>query len=160
MNKKSFLSLAIAMLIVTITSCSNELVENRSAETNIMTKSIADGASNSNFPFDGIPDYIAQPLIDVDGLDFYRTEISFNDYEVPESVDPEIHGYYISENDDMREKNFEHEKFGFTCVTNYVSNHTIAYELRKIPTCGFVIIHTVSHHNNGNVYDRYIKVAF
>lgn len=160
MNMKNFLALAAAMFAVTFSSCSNDLIEKAPVTTNIETKSSIEGAYNSTFINDGIPDYISKPLEYVYGLDFYRAEIRFNNYEIPFGGLPAIHGYYASENEDMREGNNEFEKFGLTCVENYVNQFTWALELRNIPESGILIVHTASRHNDGNVYDRYIKISF
>lgn len=159
MSMKNFLALAAAMFAVTFSSCSDDLIEKAPVTTNIETKSGEEGAYDSFFPYDPV-DYVSAPLVYVDGLNFYRAEIRFNDYEVPDNCIPEIHGYYPNrEALAIGEKNHEYEKFGITCVTNYVSNHTIAYELRDIPDSGYLVIHTIAHHNNGKVYDRYIEVS-
>lgn len=158
MNAKSLFILAATLFAVSFTSCSNDIIEETPTDTKLQTKSGEEGAYNTFFPDDPV-DYVSLPLQYIDGPNFYRAEIRFNDYEVPDSVDPEIHGYYATREEmAIGEKNDEHKKFGLTCVTNYVSNHTIAYELRNIPDRGYLVVHTASHHKNGSPYDRYIEI--
>lgn len=159
MKTKNLLVLAATMFAISFTSCNNDIIEETPVKTELQTKSGEEGAYDSFFPSTPV-DYVSLPLVYVDGLNFYRAEIRFNDYEVPDKVDPEIHGYYATREEMViGEKNHVYDELGITCVTNYVSNHTIAYELRNIPESGYLVIHTISHHKNGGVYDRYIEVA-
>lgn len=95
MKTKSLLVLAATMFAVSFTSCNNDIIEETPVETELQTKSGEEGAYNTFFPSDPV-DYVSLPLVYVDGLDFYRAEIRFNDYEVPDKVNPEIHGYYAT----------------------------------------------------------------
>lgn len=158
MSMKNFLALAAAMFAVTFSSCSNDLIEKAPVTTNIETKSGEEGAYNTFFPDDPV-DYVSAPLVYVDGVDFYRAEIRFNDYEVPDKVIPDIHGYYASKEElAIGERNSDYEQFGITCVTEYVEYNKISYKLKNIPDGGYLVIHTFSHHKNGSVYDRYIEI--
>ena len=158
MNTKSLLVLVATMFATSFTSCSNDLIEQTPDETKIQTKSGEDGAYNTFFPNDPV-DYVSLPLVYVDGLDFHRAEIRFNDYEVPDKVDPDIHGYYSTREEmSIGERNETYVQFGITCITEYVEHNKISYKLKNIPNGGYLVIHTFSHHKNGNVYDRYIEV--
>ena len=45
-----------------------------------------------------------------------------------------------------------------TKIINILEHNKISYKLKNIPNGGYLVIHTFSHHKNGNVYDRYIEV--
>lgn len=159
MKTKSLFVLAATMFAVSFTSCNNDVIEKTPVETDLQTKSGEEGAYNTFFPDDPV-DYVSLPLVYVDGLDFHRAEVRFNDYEVPDKVVPDIHGYYVTKEEmAIGERNDFAYLNGITCTTEYVERNTISYELRNIPDRGYLVIHTISHHKNGNVYDRYIEVS-
>ncbi len=159
MNTKSLFILVATLFATSFTSCSNDLIEETAAiDTEIQTKAGEEGAYNSFFPHAPV-DYVSYPLVYMDGFDYYKAEVRFNDYEVPDSVNPEIHGYYATRAEmEIGKKNDNHREFGLTCVTGYVINNSITYEIRNIPDRGYLVIHTVAHHKNGHPYDRYIEV--
>ena len=159
MKTKNLFLLAATLFAISFTSCSNDLIEEATIDTEIQTKSGEEWDYNSNFQFDGIPDYIGGPLVYIDGLDFFRTEIRHKDYETLMEIEPDIYGYYENENENLKEPNDRDIELGITCNLNYVSQSHTGFELRNIPDGGILIIHTVSKHKNGSVYDRYIKVS-
>lgn len=159
MKTKNLLVLAATMFAISFTSCNNDIIEETPVKTELQTKSGEEGAYNSTFQHDGIPDYIGGPLVYIDGLDFFRTEIRHKDYETLMEIEPNIFGYYQNEDEDLTVPNDKDIELGITCNLNYVSQFHTGFELRNIPDGGILIIHTASKHKNGGVYDRYIKVA-
>ena len=85
MKTKSLLVLAATMFAASFTSCNNDIIEKTPNKTEIITKSSIEGAYNSNFMNDGIPDYIAEPLVDLGS--FYKAEVICKDFETLADID-------------------------------------------------------------------------
>ena len=158
MKTKSLLVLAATMFAASFTSCNNDIIEKTPNKTEIITKSSIEGAYNSNFMNDGIPDYIAEPLVDLGS--FYKAEVICKDFETLSDIEPEIHGYYAW-NEDMREGNDKAQKLGITCRVYFTMSTRIGLQLQNIDdNQGILIIHTVARNKyDGHMYDRYIKVS-
>lgn len=159
MSMKNFLALAAAMFAVTFSSCSDDLIEKTPVTTNIETKSGIEGAYNSTFMDDGIPDYIADPLVDIGP--FHRAEIRFKNYETLAGIEPDVFGYY-KWNEDLRIPNDIDQELGITCSVNYINETRLGLEIKNKPeNGGTLIVHTVAFNKqDGHAYDRYIKVEF